>query len=158
MKKIHWERLVPLGLDAGQELRRVLLGLLAGLGTNLCFFTAYGTARNNLYTYTGGHRRLRPGAVMEPFGDLVSWSLLGCWMAVAYMALLAWYYYAYHSRGSRSIYLMRRLRTPWELRRRCFSLPLLGVGLYALEALVLLVLDYAVYRLCTPAQCLPGLW
>lgn len=158
MKKIPWDRLMPLGLDRSTQLRWLRWGLLAGPVTNLQFTGAFSQARRALYHYwSGGGRLLREGAVMAPFSQVLTWGLYGCYAAAAAMAALAFFYWRQHYRGSRSIYLMRRLPDRWELARRCLGLPLLGAGLYLLEALCLRLLDFGIYRLLTPAQCLlPG--
>ena len=68
-------------------------------------------------------------------------------------------HYSYHYRESKSIYLMRRLSDPWELHRRCLTLPVVGVGLALLVAFVLLMLYFAVYMGVTPEECLtPHQW
>ena len=151
-------RLVPLGCDGRQELRWLLWGLAAGFAVDLRFVLAYFSARGGLYLYSGGVRQLIPGAVIAPFSDLLAWSLLGCFgAALAMLALAAWHY-ATHFRGSRSIYTMRRLPSRWELHRRCLTLPALGAAAYLLEAAALWGLDFLLYALATPAQCLPGIW
>ena len=53
---------------------------------------------------------------------------------------------------------MRRLPQRWELLRRCLTVPVLAAVGYLLEAALLLGIDYAIYRLATPAQALQALW
>lgn len=150
---------VPPGVDAGREARGILLGLLGAALCNLRFLAAYGQARDLLYQWTGTERILRPGAVLPPIRSLLGWSLYGCFLAAMAMAALAAWHWAYHYRESKSIYLMRRLPDRWEFWRRCFTLPLLGAGACGLEAVALMLVNFAVYRLCTPAGCVPpGQW
>ena len=151
-------RLVPLGCDGRRELRWLLWGLAAGFLVNLRFVLVYLSARSGLYVYSRGVRQLVPGAVIAPFSELLGWSLLGCFAAAAAMAVLAAWHYLTHFRGSRSIYTMRRLPSRWELHRRCLTLPALGAAAYLLEAAALWGLDFLLYALATPAQCLPGIW
>ena len=152
--KTWLERRVPLGLDAGRELRWILGGIAAALLCNLRFVAAYGSSRAALYHWDGKQNVLMEGAKIAPFGELLGWSLAGCFVAAAFMAVLAAWHWGYHHRGAKSIYLMRRLPDRWELWRRCLTLPVLGAATYGMEALLLLAVDAAVYRLCTPAVCL----
>ncbi len=156
--RLWLERRVPVGTDLRGHLRRLAWALAAGLATNLHFLLRYTQARCSLYHRSSAGAALLPGAVMEPFGALLGWSLYGCFAAAAAMAPLALWYWRSHWRGSRSIYLMRRLPDRRALWRRCLTLPLLGAAAYLAEALLLLLLDLAVYRLCTPAGCLPLDW
>lgn len=151
----HLTRWIPLGLDPKVQRGWIGKGLLLGAAGNLRFSLAYAAARRALYQRTPAGPRLLPDAVMEPFSTLLQWGLYGCFAAAAAMAALALYYWRWHYRGSRSIYLMRRLPDRWELWRRCLGLPLLGAGLFLLEALALWLLDLGIYWCLTPRQCLP---
>ena len=64
-------------------------------------------------------------------------------------------HYAHYYRGSKSIYLMRRLPDRTLLHRQCWTLPLLALGLTLLVLVLLPALYYLIYRYATPAQCLP---
>ena len=67
--------------------------------------------------------------VVPPFREL-----LHPWMlhAFGYLALLCLLFvprnYSYFRIGSKSFYIMRRVRNPWELHIRCWAVPLLGVA------------------------------
>lgn len=65
------------------------------------------------------------------------------------------YYYTYHYQGSKMMYLMKRLPDKWEVHRRCWTLPLAGTALLCVWMLVLRMLYFAIYMVCTPSQCLP---
>ena len=95
------------------------------------------------------------GAVMAPFSQVVSPALFPFWGAIAVMLGVVVYHYAYFTRESRSIYLMARLPSRWERHRRAWTLPILGMLLCLLAALLFTLLCYAVYLDKTPAQCLP---
>ena len=54
---------------------------------------------------------------------------------------------------------MRRLPDPWELHRRCLTLPLLAAGLSLLCGAAFFFLYFGIYLAATPAQSLaPGQW
>ena len=88
---------------------------------------------------------------------LLGFSLWGCLLAALAMVALAAWHYGLHFRDSKSIYTMRRLPQRWELAKRCLTVPALAAAAYLTEAAVLLAIDFAIYRLATPAQALPGI-
>ncbi len=57
--------------------------------------------------------------------------------------------------GARSDYTLRRLRDPWEYRRRCFALPVLAALLCLLLFALLTGVYYAIYLRFTPPEWLP---
>ena len=149
-------RNIPLGCDAAAERKWLTWGAVAGFLMNLRFPVAYYSAWQQLFPHVNG-RRIYTGGAMAPFGELLGFSLWGCLLAAAAMAVLAVWHYACHFRGSRSIYTMRRLPQRWELAKRCLAVPAAGAAAYLLEAAVLLALDYAVYCLVTPGYVPLGL-
>lgn len=160
--RIDWNRWVPMGADGKKEAQWI--GFCLGVGAFsavLNFLTQYSDALEKLYWNTpaplaGAERSPIPGAVMTPFAELLPGCEMVFVLTVALMPLLAAVHYAGHWRGSKSIYLMRRLPNRWELHRRCLTIPAMG-AVSALSLLGLLgIVFYIVYLLCTPAQCLPG--
>ncbi|MDY3239944.1 MAG: hypothetical protein SOW80_07465 [Anaerovoracaceae bacterium] len=155
-----WERYVPPDVDVGKQINlfsgQILLASVYGLG---CFLLRYLTARSNLYYFTGGQHILRPDAVMPDFTEMTAHMFL--FHVILFLILLGRIAgnYASFYRGSKSIYLMKRLPDPMERHRRCLALPLAGTAVIALTALIVLLICYTVYLLFTPAQCLtPGQW
>ncbi len=157
--KERFEREVPFGIDYQTELRLIGYGLLASLIYSLRFAAAYIQQSASLYTMTGAEKILRDGAEMLDFVYVLNDSLAGFPIIAGCMILLTAYHYAYHYRGSKSIYLMRRLPDRWELFRRCVTLPF-AAGVFCLLAAFLLLLCYfAYYMWVTPEVCLkPGQW
>lgn len=166
MKRKRWldgwlERHLPVGMWAGRE-RRLIRALLFGACVwALVWYTLFYTAaRRQLYTYVQGKLELAPQARMADFAQIFPGTLTGFWLVVAVMVLKVLDYYGFHSRKmSRSIYLMRRLSDPWELRRRCWTVPLCTAAVSLLLAAVTTALCYLVYMKCTPAYAImPGQW
>ena len=134
----------------------------AGLGAAavyslLRFLLAYFQVYSQLWErdWRTGNMVLRQDAQMTPFGELLFPALLGFAVAAAVMLCLAAFYYGSFSRGSHSLYLMRRLPDRWELARRCLCLPFAGFLLAAAAAALFSLAFFALYRLVTPPQCLP---
>ena len=145
----------PLGLDYLRELRGFFLGLLAGAVYSGSFLLRFYQSYRSLFQWSYGERMLLPGARMPDFSQLVHGSfLIFAALALVMPALIAWHY-LYHRQGAKSIYLMRRLPNPWELHRRCLVLPLAGMLLCLLAAVLLLLLYFGLYLWLTPPECLP---
>ena len=66
------------------------------------------------------------------------------------MFSMAAMHYVYHWKGSRSIYLMRRLPNPWELHRRCLTLPALGIVFFLIFGAAEMFIMYGIYLLAAP--------
>ena len=147
-------RFLPLGIDKKPVIRWLWGGALLGLVFQIFFHNNYFYAKQALYDWKNP-QQLLPGAVMAPFASLLGYSLYGCVIGMLFMIPLAVYFWSFHYQGSKGIYTMRRLPRRRELFLRCFTVPALGALLYALELLVLLLLNFAIYWLCTPEQCLP---
>ena len=109
MKKLNWDRYVPLGIDGKSVRNKMAVGLGAVAGFSLSFLYRYGEARNNLFRYRVTERFLIEGAKIIPFREL----RLGVFWAFPVMALalvfVAVGFYNYHSQDSHSIYIMKRL-------------------------------------------------
>ena len=98
-------------------------------------------------------------ARMIPFFQLLDKSLFGYLVVAMGMLAMAGYSYSYFYRGSRSIYLMRRLPDVRELPRRCLVVPGVGILICGVSALLNGALYYGIYIFFTPVECLPGvLW
>ena len=96
---------------------------------------------------------------MADFIQLADNAFLGFGALILAMILLAIANYRYHFKGSKSVYLMRRLPDPREYARRCWTLPLIGVGICLVLTAVTTAVCYLIYMKCTPASCLvPGQW
>lgn len=164
MKRRRLCDLVPPWSDGKVQLVLALLCLGIGVLSSLyCYLSQLETAWGGL-SYVGEQGELHWTA-MTDFADLIgaqgavsNWFSQPAFFAFPLLILaglaLAGYNWACFWRGSRSIYLMRRLPDRWELARRCLTIPLvLILGAVVLTA-ALLALYYAIYLWGTPAQCL----
>jgi hypothetical protein len=153
------ERHVPPGVSLVQELGWLAVGGGSGLLYSLRFLGDYLMAYQSLFVWEGTRRILDTSKVMPDFVEVLGNSLNGFLLLALCMLPLLIYHYTYHYQGSKSIYLMKRLPSRWELPRRCITLPLLGVTASLVAALLLLLLYFAVYLAFTPRACLsPGQW
>ena len=157
--KSELSRWVPPGLNARQELQWIAAGLLLSTLWSLSFFLSLRSAWASLYREGLNGRELIPDAQMADFADVMGRSLAGFGIMACCLLALAVWHYASHYQGGRSIYLMRRLPSRWELHRRCLALPLAAALVCGLTALTLLLVYFAAYLAVTPEECLtPGQW
>lgn len=159
MKRLDWNRYVPLGVNGKKVRNGVLIALGLGVLISFGFFGRLIDAWDELYEWVGRTRVLRQGAVMPGYRTLLQGSFWGLGAVAACMAGLAGGFYASHYQGSRSIYTMRRLPKRWELWRRCLTVPAAAVLCCLLLALLLRFVYFGIYLLVTPEGCLPpGQW
>ena len=150
---------LPPGLSLQKELNGLRLGLLATAGLSLFLFvTHYLSARSNLFShpYNSSKAMLIPGAMMVPLEELLQGVFLPFLLCLAILPIWIANHYCYYHQASKSIYLMRRLPDRTLLHRQCLTLPLLGLVLYLVSALLLFGLYVLIYRFATPAPCLPA--
>lgn len=153
------ERSVPAGLNYRQELQWLAYGGVASLIYSLGFLIRYSHHYQSLFQQVGASRLLDTSAVMPDFVEILGSGLIGFLVLTLCMAALLINHYAYHYQGSKSIYLMQRLPSRWELHRRCITLPLLAVIVCLCVALLLLLVYFAIYLAVTPPACLaPQQW
>ena len=154
-------RRAPMGYDCVREFRAFLAGLAVSFLYSLRYVIHLFNSRSWLFQYSAatGQRMLRQGAVMEDFAVLVDGCMTLFPALALCMALTAVWRYAWHWRGSRSIYTMRRLPDRWELHRRCLAVPVCTVLISLALGFAVFMIYYGIYFLATPGQCLaPGQW
>lgn len=157
MKQVDLTRLAPPGIDLKSDCKR-FYGFLAAAAVFaiLVFGVKYRSGYDDLFVWDGAKHLLRPGAVMLTFGEISAGSLsLFYFVALYSLAMSVVYHISYHTGGSKSIYLMRRLPQRWEWLKRDITLPVLGAVLCILSAQLFRLLFLGVYYWVTPAQCLP---
>lgn len=161
MKRLDLDKYSPAGYDWRQELKYFAGGLISALLYSLGFLYRLGNARNLLYITSPltGKRVLREGMLMQDFAELLGRSLLAFPLVALMMAVFGALHYAYHRRGARSDYTMRRLPDRWELHRRCLTIPACAVLICLIAGFLMLLVYYGIYMLATPPECLtPGQW
>ena len=160
-RKLDLSGYVPVGMDWESKREIFLICLIAAAFLAMCaFMVQFMYAMDDVYEYTGWNQRaLIPGAVMPDFYTTMDWVLIGYQAIGLYQFKAIYDNYASHRQDSMSIYLMRRLPDRWELHRRCLGLPLMGIGVCVLAALVTVVVCYGCYMIGAPQQCLaPHQW
>ena len=149
----------PPGIGTDRELRGFIGGLAAACALSFGFFKNFKEARSLLYHWEGTRQTLIEGAVMTDFSVIVSDSLISFKVfALFFLSVVIWHYLCYRQ-GSKSIYLMKRLPSRWEIHKRAWTLPLLAVAATVAAAFVVMLFYYWIYMVATPEQCIaPGQW
>lgn len=154
-RKYHLlEPYVPPGMPIGTLLSSWIFCMAASTCWCMLFIVRYLDYRGQLFEYRNGRRVLLENAKMPNFEYLTVNLFEVFGIVLLFCALVVVYHYYYHYQGSRMMYLMRRLPNKWEVHIRCFALPIAAGVITIVYMLVLRMLFYAVYVLCTPSQCL----
>ena len=156
-KPWNWDNLVPPGLPGREQVRHLLAAVgAASVVTMLSFAIRLSGAISQLYEYDSVLRKnvLIPGAVLPSYPGIAFWSLWPYPLLATYLVIQGAANWGSYYRGSRSIYLMRRLPDRWEALRRAVLLPLLGLAAAVLLAAALWLLGYWCYVTVPPEQCL----
>ena len=147
---------VPVGYDAKEELSvfyiGTLISFLFGLGS---FLLKLNNVISSLYWIKGSVKILKDGALMPHFTEILGKSLLP--FAVLFLLCLSFIliHYEYHIRGSKSIYLMKRLPQNKELSKRIYTLPILNALSVLLAFLLTLGILFIIYYVRTPDGLVP---
>lgn len=153
-KRSWMETYAPPGISFAREVTYWKLLMIAGTLWSMLFLLQYVECRNALYKTVAGKKVLIEGAMMPTFEDLMTGRLELFYLVIIYCIIIAAYHYFYHYQGSRMMYLMKRLPNKWEVHVRCLSLPTCGSVIAVIVMLVLKMVYYTIYTLCTPSQCL----
>ena len=155
-KPIPWDELAPPGMNGRKRWWGSVAALAVAVFWALSLFGGAYSHEIDLY-----ERRLEKyGWVssLSLFDDMLWPSLWGFWFALIIPPVQAVQNYQSHYRGSRSIYIMRRLPDRWEFHRRCLILPLLELAAVLFLLAALTVGFYFLYRGRAPEGSLPPYW
>lgn len=146
---------LPPGTDIKQILATGILLLVQLLIFSIKFLFNYSSAVKVLYVYNHGARVLDPERTIRDFSLLTGRCFVGIWILLAVCIVMAVDNYLSFYKGSKSIYLMKRLPQPTELYRRCLAMPLLIFAAGLVLTGLLIGLYALIYIYATPPQCLP---
>jgi hypothetical protein len=118
------------------------------------FGQAYYSSYCDLFIKVLGQKMLDPNAVIPDFVFLHAPIFPYILSYTLVVLFLAFTYHSTYYRGSKSIYLMKRLPNPWERWRLCLTLPTLALLFFLLILVVMLLLTFAFYLLFTPESAL----
>lgn len=156
----YFDKNLPPGMNPGDEQRFVKIGLVLSALLGGLDLIQYFTELSNLYRYREGKRWLDESMTMPDFAEIFVRFPIGFSILAVCMLGFVVYHYVYYYRGSKSIYLMRRLPNRFEIHRRAWTYPLWVILLCVVCVVVLFWLFFGLYLWITPNACLmPGqLW
>ena len=155
--KEYFIKNLPPGMEPAEEQRFVKIGLVLSGLISFLDMIVYFTELSNLYQYRAGRRVLDVTREMSDFAEIFQRFPIGFAILAVCMLGFVVYHYVYYYRGSKSIYLMRRLPDRWEIHRRAWSYPLCVTLVCILCVVVLFWLYFGLYLWITPNECLvPG--
>lgn len=153
MKRL--EKYAPLGIGVEKQVTAYIIGVIVATLHSMLFIIRYLEARGELYVKRFDGMTLIEGAIIYDFGALTA-TVFWTFYIVGIVSLLTpIFFYFYHYDGSKMMYLMKRLPDKRELYRRVFTLPIAGAILLAVWMVILKMLYFTIYVICTPSQCLP---
>lgn len=161
--RIHrWLAYEPPGYASRREFNLLWVWFGISVLYSFQFFLRLLSEYNGLFVYVNqmGYTKLvmREDAVMPPFGEVLgsgaSGFAIGMWITVCFIG----YRYLYHFRGSKSIYLMRRMKKRSLLWKNCLLVPLGEAAGFAVAGILLRLLYTGIYLLVTPGKCLTSVW
>lgn len=153
------DSMAPPGIGTDWKLSWYFIGLVLVFLPSLRFIGNYNDAFSELYQWEFDKQVLIKGVVMKDFVTVLGDSLQSFFLyCLVLLGAVAWHYIYYHYK-TKSIYLMKRLPNRFELHKRAWTLPLVGIVVTLFVAFVLLVIYFEIYMLVTPKQCIaPGQW
>ena len=150
----YLDRHLPPGMNPDDERRFVKIGLVLSALLGGLDLIRYFTELSNLYRYREGKRWLDESMTMPDFAEIFVRFPIGFAILAVCMLGFVIYHYVYYYRGSKSIYLMRRLPNRFEIHRRAWTYPLCVILLCGVCVTVLFWLFFGLYLWITPDACL----
>lgn len=96
------------------------------------------------------------GITMTPFADLIYSPMAVFRLSPMVPLLYTTAHYQYFYQDTKSIYIMKRLKSPWEMHIRCLVLPVLGAVLVVAAGCAVYWVYNLIYYACTPEILLPA--
>ena len=150
----YFDKHFPPGMKAEDERKFVKIGLVLSVLLSGVDLIQYFTELSNLYQYRAGKRWLDESMTMPDFAEIFVRFPLGFSILAVCMLGFVIYHYVYYYRGSKSIYLMRRLPKRFEIHQRVWTYPLWVILLCLVCEIVLFWLFFGLYLWITPNACL----
>ncbi|MBQ5441666.1 MAG: hypothetical protein IIU36_05315 [Firmicutes bacterium] len=167
--KINYSRFADYvlpGHDAEKEYRNaIVFGIFWVLSIGIpSFFSRYISNLNALDCLRNGKHyanslmqfshvlHAEGGDYMPFFSMLMSGTLIGVSIYTCYRIICAFLDMTYFTRGTKSVYLMKRINERMPIIQRCWGRALAGITAAIATALVLTLVCYTAYRVFTPTE------
>ena len=136
----------------------VLAFILYAVLVTMRMALAWSIASGGMYErlYPSGKRILKEGFIAKPLNVCLHGCLSPLVIIIAACIVIAVIHYAYFRRGSMSIYVMKRVRSPLEIHVRCLALPIMLLAAALIVSAVMILIFISYYYAHIPTQCLPA--
>lgn len=156
-----FDTLFPPGYDKQKECRQLFFSLLAGIIFSFRCIAMYYEAYDDLLVWKvengfGVEKVVRQGAKIVPFEEIISYNFMMLWLVLFLLIITVLKHYLYYTKGSKSIYLVRRIPDKRYVWRTCVLGPLIGMGITLAVIGILRLVYWLIYIGVTPVECLPG--
>lgn len=148
------KRFVPPGMGISSIRRWTVGAIVIAAMFSMCFLTEYVTQLAELKKAM--EQPVFSGLTMKPFADLIVYPMILFRLAPFVPILHIPSMYAYYFQETKSIYVMKRLKSPLELHLRCFALPVAGTALVIVAGYAAYFFYQLIYYTCTPEILLPA--
>ncbi len=146
------KKFFPLGYDSTSEIGWVLTLYIIALVSNLkllyLIFNEKKAFLSMRYPY------YHESKVIRYYSTLCDGSQFIFILLIIYRIAIIYAHYKYHSKGTKSIYTMKRLKNANELHFRCISFPAIVIGISIVSAISLIFINYHVYMSIMPKHAL----
>lgn len=147
------DRFAPPGMDT-VSIRWWTIGVIAFSAVfSMSFLMEYANELHELRRNM--EQAVYHGMTMVPFRDLIVFPMLMFRIAPMVPLLHIPSNYMYFQQESKSLYLMKRLKNPWEMHLRCWALPVAAMLLVVAAGCAVYLLYQLYYYVCTPEILLP---
>ncbi len=152
-------KLVPVGVKVNPVL------VLSAVGFVLCAFSALSDFYRKLFSSLNEISRIDDSGVrvflkyarMDPF-EAINSNFYYFRIFFVCLILFAAYCFLHHFMGSKSIYTMKRLKSPSELYVRCLSVPVIFIALSFAAIYLMNYIFVNIYLDVVPEECLLPWW
>lgn len=154
--KALMKRYSPPGMPVkGDTVTVCVCMIFSVLWSAVSFLEEYFWDRSFLFSTVGDPGGFYMIRYMTEFHSLTAGKFYPFAVTATVILLFIPFRYAYFFRGSKSVYLIKRLPEKAPLAKRVLVIPLAELLLCGATAFGILLICYAVYMLATPAECLP---
>lgn len=148
-----FSRYWPPGVELRQIKAYFIFGMIVSILFSMGFLLEYFGEVNQINRELTRALRMGTeysGMSLSTFSELVNIKLVMFPLFIdGFLFFVILNYYSFWQ-GSKSVYVMRRVRSPWELHLRCWVLPLMGMAVVALTGFVIYWLYGLIYVSCAP--------
>lgn len=154
---IDRKRFAPPGKDCSYI--RNLTCLVAVVLTAWSFFEFCNSASGNVSIMKHhGENMILSGEYLWSFTATLGGTMKGFYVCAAAMGAFVVDNYLYFYSGSKSIYTMKRLKSPAEMHLRCWTVPLFWAAALLLLSVILTGIYFLIYWMMVPAPFRPDPW